>query len=355
MWWDEGLGRWRGYDVPDFPVDKRPDYRPAPDARGMDAISGTDPFIMMGDGRGWLYSPSGLLDGPLPTFYEPIESPMPNLLYPKIDGNPAAIRWHRPENPYHAAGDPRYPLVATTFRLTEHHTAGGMSRTVPWLVELQPEMFAEIDPQLAADRGIQDGGWMTIVTERAEIEARAKVTDRIRPLRVDGRVIHQIALPWHWGYSGLSRGDTANELVALSGDPNVSIQDDKAFTCDVRAGRRRGASTARLAGAALGGITFGRTRMTRWPRTRRRGPVSTSAPETEIAIHRAGGSGWASSPTPLSASAARPVRSPASSGTTCLRTARRPVRGSPTITPATCLPPPGATSGSLSCSSPRRS
>jgi formate dehydrogenase major subunit len=151
------------------------------------------------------------------------------------------------------AGDPRYPLVATTFRLTEHHTAGGMSRTVPWLVELQPEMFAEVDPQLAADRGIEDGDWMTIVTERAEIEARAKVTPRIRPLRVDGRVIHQVALPWHWGYGGLSRGDTANELVSLSGDPNVSIQDDKAFTCDVRAGRRRGTSTARLAGVALDG------------------------------------------------------------------------------------------------------
>ena len=253
VWWDENEGRWEGYDVPDFPADKRPDYRPEGDARGMDAIGGADPFIMMGDGRGWLYSPSGLLDGPLPTFYEPLESPTPNLLYPKVDGNPAAIRWRRPENPYHAVGDPRYPLVATTFRLTEHHTAGGMSRTVPWLVELQPEMFAEIDPQLAADRGIEDGGWMTIVTERAEIEARAKVTDRIRPLRVDGRVTHQVALPWHWGYSGLSRGDAANELVSLSGDPNVSIQDDKAFTCDVRAGRRRGASTARLAGAALTG------------------------------------------------------------------------------------------------------
>ena len=253
VWWDEREEKWTGYDVPDFPVTKRPDYQAAPDTTGMDAISGSDPFIMMADGRGWLYSPSGLLDGPLPTFYEPLESPIPNLLYPAIDGNPAAIRWRRPENPYHATGDPRYPIVATTFRLTEHHTAGGMSRTVPWLVELQPEMFAEIDPQLAADRGIEDGGWMTIVTERAEIEARAKVTERIRPVRVDGRVIHQIALPWHWGYSGLSTGDTANELVALSGDPNVSIQDDKAFTCDVRAGRRYGASTARLAGVGLVG------------------------------------------------------------------------------------------------------
>ena len=253
LWWDEQKGRWTGYDVPDFPADKRPDYQPAPRARAMDAIGGADPFIMMGDGRAWLYSPSGLLDGPLPAFYEPVESPMPNLLYPKLNANPAMIRWQRPENPYNPAGDPRYPLVATTFRLTEHHTAGGMSRTVPWLVELQPEMFCEIDPQLAADRGIEDGGWMTIFTERAEIEARAKVTARIRPLRVDGRVIHQIGLPWHWGYSGLSRGDTANELVSLSGDPNVSIQDDKAFTCDIRAGRRQGASTARLAGATLVG------------------------------------------------------------------------------------------------------
>jgi formate dehydrogenase major subunit len=250
VWWDEQEQKWTGYDVPDFPAGKRPDYRAAPDARAMDAISGSDPFIMMADGRAWLFAPSGLLDGPLPTHYEPLESPLPNLLYPKLGSNPAAIRWQRPENPYHPTGDPRYPVVATTFRLTEHHTAGGMSRTVPWLVELQPEMFAEIDPQLAADRGIQDGGWMTIVTERAEIEARAKVTDRMRPLRVEGRLIHQVGLPWHWGYAGLTQGDPVNELGALSGDPNVSIQESKAFTCDVRRGRRRGVSTARLAGAA---------------------------------------------------------------------------------------------------------
>lgn len=250
VWWDESAQKWSGYDVPDFPVTKQPGYEPPSDARGMDAISGSDPFIMMADGRGWLFAPSGLLDGPMPTHYEPIESPLPNRLYPKLGASPAAIRWRRPENPYHATGDPRYPLVATTFRLTEHHTAGGMSRTVPWLVELQPEMFAEIDPQLAADRGIEDGGWMTIVTERAEIEARAKVTGRMRPLRIDGRVIHQVGLPWHWGYAGLARGDAANDLGALSGDPNVSIQESKAFTCDVRPGRRHGSSTARLAGVA---------------------------------------------------------------------------------------------------------
>jgi formate dehydrogenase major subunit len=247
VWWDADAGRWTGYDVPDFPVDKRPDYR-APDdgGKGMDAISGDQPFIMMGDGVGWLYTPSGLLDGPLPTHYEPLESPVANLLYPRVGANPVAIRWDRPENPLHPTGDPRFPLVATTFRLTEHHTAGAMSRNLPWLAELQPEMFAEIDPEIAAERGIEDGGWMTIVTERAEIEARAKVTERIRPLVVDGRTIHQVALPWHWGYEGVDTGDAANDLIALSGDPNVSIEEAKAFTCDVRAGRRAHQATEAL-------------------------------------------------------------------------------------------------------------
>jgi formate dehydrogenase major subunit len=249
VWWDEEEGRWTGYDVPDFPADKRPDYRAPPDAKGMDAISGDDPFIMMADGRGWLFAPSGLRDGPLPTHYEPMESPVANLLYPEIESNPSAARWRRPENPYHRSMDPRWPVVATTFRLTEQHTAGGMSRHVPWLGELQPEMFAEIDPVLARAKGIEDGGWMTIATARAEIEARAVVTDRIRPLVVDGAPVHQVALPWHWGYNGPYPGDSANDLGVLSGDPNVMIQESKAFTCDVRAGRRSRASTSRLAGA----------------------------------------------------------------------------------------------------------
>ncbi len=253
IWWDQDEHRWTGYDVPDFPVDKAPDYRAADDAEGMDAINGDDPFIMMADGRSWLYTPSGLLDGPLPTHYEPIESPVHNLLYPDLEANPSAIRWRRPENPLHTTGDPRYPIVATTFRLTEQHTAGGMSRRLPWLSELQPEMFAEIDPMLAGERGIEDGGWMTIVTERAEIEARALVTDRIRPLRVDGRLVHQVGLPWHWGFSAPFPGDSTNDLGVLSGDPNVSIQESKAFTCDVRAGRRSAASTERLSGAAQPG------------------------------------------------------------------------------------------------------
>ena len=251
VWWDEEKGEWTGYDVPDFPRDKRPDYKAPDDAEAMDAIGGDDPFMMMADGRAWLYAPSGLLDGPMPTHYEPLESPVENLLYPDIESNPSAARWRRPENPYNPTGDPRYPVVATSFRLTEHHTAGAMSRNLPWLSELQPEMFAEIDPVLAADRGIEDGGWMTIATERGRIEARAHVTERIRPLKIDGRTIHQVALPWHWGYSGDVKGDSANDLGVLSGDPNVMIQESKAFSCDVQAGRRIEHTTERLAGRHL--------------------------------------------------------------------------------------------------------
>jgi formate dehydrogenase major subunit len=206
--------------------------------------------MMMNDGRGALFAPTGMADGPLPTHYEPIESPVANLLYPDIDTNPAALRWKRPENPYHEVEDPRYPIVATSFRLTEHHTAGAMSRNLPWLAELQPEMFAELDPVLARERGIEDGGWMVIETARGEIEARAKVSERMRPLKIDGQLVHQIALPYHWGFSGPVTGDSVNDLGVLSGDPNVMIQESKAFTCEVRAGRRSGETTARLAGAA---------------------------------------------------------------------------------------------------------
>jgi formate dehydrogenase major subunit len=244
VWWDEDTGRWTGYDVPDFPVDKRPDYEAPDDALGMEAISGDEPFMMMGDGRAWLYAPSGLLDGPLPTHYEPIESPVPNLLYPGLSSNPSAIAWDRPDNPVNVAEDPRWPVVMTTYRLTEHHTAGGMSRTLPWLNELQPQMFVELDPMLAAARGITDGGWLVVATARGEIEARAMVTDRMRPLRIGDRVIHQIAVPFHWGYAGANTGDSANDLLHLSGDPNTTIETTKTLTCNVRAGRRFSAETS---------------------------------------------------------------------------------------------------------------
>jgi formate dehydrogenase major subunit len=113
-----------------------------------------------------------------------------------------------------------------------------MSRWVPYLSELQPEMFCEVSPELAQERDLEHGGWATIVTARAAIEARVVVTDRIPPLRVRGRTIHQIGLPYHWGPNGYSVGDAANELAALSLDPNVHIQEVKAMSGDIRPGRR---------------------------------------------------------------------------------------------------------------------
>jgi formate dehydrogenase major subunit len=131
-----------------------------------------------------------------------------------------------------------FPFVFTTFRVTEHHTAGGMSRWTPYLTELQPEMFLEVSPVLAAERGLTHGDWAHVVTARSAVEGRVLVTERAAPLRAGGRTIHQIGVPWHWGPNGLSTGDAANELLGVSLDPNVHIMETKAATCDIRPGRR---------------------------------------------------------------------------------------------------------------------
>jgi len=236
VWWDEERQAWTGHDVPDFPAGKRPDFVPGDGAVAEDALRGDEPFIMQADGRGWLFCPAGLADGPLPTHYEPQESPFENPLYGQ-QRNPVRTAFDRPDNPYQQ-GD-RYPYVMTTYRLTEHHTAGGMSRFLPYLSELQPEMFCEVSPELAAERGLTHGGWATVITARARIEARVLVTDRMRPVRVQGRLLHQVGLPYHWGSNGLATGDSANDLFPLVLDPNVHIQEVKAATCDVRPGRVR--------------------------------------------------------------------------------------------------------------------
>jgi formate dehydrogenase major subunit len=242
VWWDEEQGKWTGEDVPDFVDTKRPDYEPPDDARGPDALRGDHPFVMQPDGQGWLFAPSGLVDGPLPTHYEPHESPFANPLYP-VQSNPARQQFPRKHNEYAPAAAEAYPYVLTSYRLTEHHTAGGMSRTTGYLSELQPELFCEVSPELAAERGLEHGGWATIVSPRTAIEARVLVTDRIQPLKVQGRVVHQVGLPYHWGFKGLVTGDSANDLFPIALDPNVHIQEVKAATCDIRPGRRpRGAA-----------------------------------------------------------------------------------------------------------------
>jgi len=237
VWWDGEAGRWTGHDVPDCRADVAPDHLPPPGATGPEALGGDDAFVMQSDGKAWLFAPTGLVDGPLPTHYEPQESPFANPLY-RQQANPVRQTFARRRNRYHPPQSSVFPYVMTTYRLTEHHTAGGMSRFVPYLSELQPEMFCEVSPALAAERLLEHGGWATIVTARTAIEARVLVTDRLAPLVVQGRPLHQVGLPYHWGNRGLSRGDSANDLFPLALDPNAHIQEVKAATCDIRPGRR---------------------------------------------------------------------------------------------------------------------
>jgi formate dehydrogenase major subunit len=234
--WDADQGKWVGPDVPDFIVDREPSYVPPEDAKGPDAIGGQDPFVMQTDGKGWLFAPLGVADGPMPTHYEPPESPVHNPLYPQ-QNNPSRQRLSDPSNPINPSFSDVFPYVFTSYRLTEHHTAGGMSRTLPYLTELQPEPFCEVSPRLARERGLTHGDWATIVTARSAIEARVLVTDRMRSLRLGEQWVEQVGLPYHWGPNGITRGDSPNDLVNVTMDPNVYIQ-DKVGTCDIRPGRR---------------------------------------------------------------------------------------------------------------------
>ena len=241
VWWDEESGSWTGHDVPDFEVDKAPWYRPPDGASGAEGLAGDDPFIMQGDGKGSLFVPQGLVDGPIPTHYEPAESVFRNPLYAQ-QGNPTRKEYEHPQNRMNPSPPEQhsevYPFIFTVSRLTEHHTAGAMSRNLEYLSELQPEMFVEVSPELAAERGLEHMGWCHVVTSRSAVEGRVMVTDRLLPLRIEGRVLHQVWMPYHFGASGLVTGDSANDLFGITLDPNVLIQESKAGTCDVRAGRR---------------------------------------------------------------------------------------------------------------------
>ncbi len=235
VWWDEEQAKWTGLDVPDFQAAKPPSYRAAPDAKGMDFIDGDAPFILMSDGKGALFAPGGVKDGPLPTHYEPLESPVSNALY-KQRANPTVQYDQVPLNPI-VPMSPDYPIVLTTYRLTEHYLSGPMSRFDSWLNELQPAMFVEMSPECAAERGIAHGDWCVISSPRAAIEARAMVTPRLHTLRIQERTIHQVGLPIHFGYSGEVTGSSDNELTAMMSDPNVSMHESKAFSCQIRKGR----------------------------------------------------------------------------------------------------------------------
>ncbi len=184
-----------------------------------------NPFIMIPEGYGRLFA-AGLADGPLPEHYEPIESPVSNMMT-RQQTNPAVSVSCIVSNV------DKFPYVGTTYRVSEHWQAGAMTRNLPWLVELVPDMFVEISEQLAEWKGLKNGDMVTVSTERGSIEAKALVTSRIKPLRVSGRMIEQVGLPWHFGFAGMAKGGSANVLTMAVGCANTTIPEYKAFLCNI--------------------------------------------------------------------------------------------------------------------------
>jgi formate dehydrogenase major subunit len=222
----------------DFGPTKAPGTAASATGIGIAFHSGRDPFLLKTDGKGWLFAPAGLVDGPMPTHYEPWESPVKNALY-KQDRNPVAKFFDVKGNKYNEFAGTQFPHVITTYRLTEHHLSGTMTRWLPWLAELMPDVFVEMPPELADEKGIKNGDYVTVTSERGAVEARALVTRRLRPFTIDGKKVYQIGMPWHWGYMGIATGDVVNNVSSLVGDPNVTIHEGKAFTADIRKGRAR--------------------------------------------------------------------------------------------------------------------
>jgi len=213
------LGKWVGEDVPDFNAVL------APSAPG-----GTNPFIMRPEGVGGLFGTTNMKEGPLPEHYEPWDTPLAKNPFSSQILNPVVKVW-RPEE----KGTPdKYPIVATTYRLSEHWQAGAMTRNVPWLAELFPEMFVEIGEDLAREKGIANGDMVVVASARGEIKCYAMVTKRFEAFNVDNRTVHHVGLPWHYGFAGIATGEIANKLTPHIGDGNTMIPEYKAFLVDIR-------------------------------------------------------------------------------------------------------------------------
>lgn len=214
--WDGA--KWLTRDEPDFKADTNPPRETA-----------NTPFIMLPELQARLFA-EGLAEGPFPEHYEPMESPVKNILSSQ-QTNPCLVKWG---TDFAAVGSREYPYVGTTYRVCEHWQSGIMTRSSPWLCELMPNMFVEISSRLAAEKGIDNGNLVEIRTPRNTIKAIACVTNRLQPLSINGKVVEVIGLPWHWGYQGYARGDSANLLIAHVGDANTTIPEYKAFLCNIR-------------------------------------------------------------------------------------------------------------------------
>ena len=209
--------RWVGIDVPDY----------APTTKPSDAVG---PFIMNADGLGRLFALDQMVDGPFPEHYEPLESPAPNILHPKVRSNPAARVFADDRAAFGTSSD--FPYVGTTYRLTEQFHFWTKHALINAI--LQPEEFVEIGETLAKEKGIEQGGWVRVTSKRGVIVCKAFVTKRIRPLMVDGKPTHVIGVPLHWGFTGQARkGYGANTLTPSVGDANSQTPEFKAFLVNV--------------------------------------------------------------------------------------------------------------------------
>ena len=228
--WDSsakgGAGAWVG-DVPDggWPPMLSADGTPDPKTKY--------PFIMKPEGHAHIFGP-GRGDGPFPEHYEPIECPVEKNLLSGQLVNPTAPTYGTDIDIYRTC-DPRYPFVGTTYRVSEHWQTGVMTRWQPWLLEAQPQLFVEMSHELADAKGIKNGEKVIVESARGRVKAVAIVTHRFRPFKIQGNIVHQVGLPWHFGWvHPKDGGDSANLLTPSTGDPNTRIPETKAFMVNVK-------------------------------------------------------------------------------------------------------------------------
>jgi len=197
------------------------------------------PFIMKPDGVASVFGP-GRADGPFPEHYEPIECPVEKNLMSGTFTNPTAAIYGTDTDVYKTC-DPRFPFVCTTYRVTEHWQTGILTRWQPWLLETQPQLFVEMSLELAKLKGIMNGEMCKVSSGRGKVEAVAMVTGRFKPFTIMGQTIHQVGLPWCYGWlQPEDGGDSANLLTPSAGDPNTRIPETKAFMVNVEKIGKRG-------------------------------------------------------------------------------------------------------------------
>jgi len=218
---------WVNNDVPDFSFKDANTGEPIPPDK-----SAVNSFIMNTEGQGRLFAPTGMKDGPLPEHYEPLESPVKNIMSNQ-QNNPLIARYKGDFAKIAQTASQEFPYVATTHRLVEHYQSGAVTRNCPMLAELMPEMFATISKNLANKIGVKPGDLVAIRSARGEIKCKINVLPIIKPMNINGQEIEIIGLPWHWGYQGLAPGSTANDLTPCVGDPNTMIPEYKAFLCNI--------------------------------------------------------------------------------------------------------------------------